>query len=146
MTAAPLAQDGQQNRLLAVLSPEEYEPLRSHLRPIACPVKHVLHAAGTPVLQVYFPGSGMISQVMALADGSVVEVTVTGKEGMVGLAATVSGWIDPSESFAQLPGQGLQMEAAAFRGLATAGSRLALLVQRYTQAQMIQKAQGAACN
>ncbi len=69
-----------------------------------------------------------------------------GKEGMVGLAALVSGWTDPSESFAQLPSQALQLDAAVFRDLAVAGSQLALLLQRYTQAYMIQVAQGAACN
>ncbi len=74
-----------ENRLLAALPPGEYERLLSDLQPVYLPRKHVIYQPGEPSRHVYFPRSGMVSELVVLEDGRTVEVGVIGNEGVVGI-------------------------------------------------------------
>jgi len=116
-----------------------------HLQPLHLNLKEVLHHAHEPVTHVYFPRNGMTSELIAMADGSAVEVGMAGNEGMSGVHALFS-CEGSTETLIQLAGDGVRMGVQDFREVAAPGSRLYRLMLRYMQAVLLITAQGAACN
>src|SRR5262252_5855007 len=73
------------NRLLAALSDDSFILLEPDLRQLTLPQGVVCYGAGDPIDQVYFPHTGMISQLITTGDGDMVETSSVGREGAVGL-------------------------------------------------------------
>jgi CRP-like cAMP-binding protein len=134
------------NRVLAQLSPEEYDRLTPSLEPITFPLGKVLYYPQDPITHVYFLNNGAVSVVSTFADGGGVEVGVVGNEGMFGVNVVLGSIVTPHEALVQLPGDGFRMTADAIREEFKKGGQLQDLLLRYTQAFIIQIAQTAACN
>jgi len=83
------------NKILAGLSTEEYQRLLPHLEAVDLPHGKVIYEMGGPVKYVYFPSNAMISLVMELADGKIVEVGLIGNDGMSGVAALMGEETSP---------------------------------------------------
>ncbi len=66
------------NLLLAALDPEDFRLLEPHLEKVDLSPGQVLVEAGEVVRHAYFPHDAMISPVMILEDGGVVEMAVFG--------------------------------------------------------------------
>ena len=73
------------NRLLDRLPEEEYDRLAPCLVSESLGLKQILVEGDDPIRDVYFPTTAVISTLVVLEDGSEVETTLTGVEGMVGL-------------------------------------------------------------
>src|SRR6516164_7248975 len=71
------------NRLLATLPDDAFALLEPDLRQLTLPQGVVCYGAGDPIDQVYFPHTGMISQLIATGDGDMVETSSIGREGAV---------------------------------------------------------------
>ena len=134
------------NRLLAALSPAEFEALRPHLEPAALAPGKLLSAAGEHITHAFFPEDGLISLVQPLADGAAIEVALIGREGFVGSPVLLGAHSDPSEATAQLSTTALKITTKALLEAADANQRLRSLLFRYTHALHIEVAQTAACN
>jgi CRP-like cAMP-binding protein len=65
---------------------------------------------------------------------------------MLGLPVFLGTDRSSGQSFSQVPGESLRMEAAAFRTAMTQSRALVDLLHRYTQALFTQVSQSAACN
>ena len=72
------------NRLLASLSPADFELVRPHLKTVDLIQGTVLFEAGDPVNRVYFPHSGIISLVVPMANGEMIEAAMIGRDSVVG--------------------------------------------------------------
>ena len=68
------------NRLLAALPDDAFMFLEPDLRQLTLPQGFICYGAGDPIDQVYFPYAGMISQLIATGDGTMVETYSTGRE------------------------------------------------------------------
>jgi CRP-like cAMP-binding protein len=134
------------NRLLAALPPAEYARLAPHLETVVLTVKQQIYAANGPITHLYFPVAGVISLVQGELDGQVVEVATIGNEGMAGLPVFLGLESTPGQAFVQIAGAAQRMPSDVFRREVGAGTLLHDLLHRYTQALMVQMAQGAACN
>src|SRR6266849_678213 len=73
------------NRLLSLLSDNDYERLRPHLSQIVFEYRKSLYEASRPIEHMYFPVDGLASLVITTADGASAEVGTIGNEGVVGL-------------------------------------------------------------
>jgi CRP-like cAMP-binding protein len=133
------------NRLLSLLSDDDYERLRPHLSLVTLEYRKSLYEASRPIEQVYFPTEGVASLVLTTSDGSSVEVGTIGSEGMVGLPICLGDREAPSSVYVQVPGTALQIDAAIFRGELAARPTLQLAMLRYAHAFFNQVAQSAAC-
>lgn len=60
------------NLFLASLPEADYEAVRPHLKSVELPQSMVLFDIGTPIHQVYFPHSGVVSIVVDLASGDTI--------------------------------------------------------------------------
>jgi CRP-like cAMP-binding protein len=133
------------NRLLSLLSDDDYELLRPHLSPIAFDYKMSLYEASRPIEQVYFPVDGVASLVITTADGASAEVGTIGSEGIVGLPICLGDVDAPSSVYVQVPGAALMMEAGLFRTELARSPTLKSVMLRYAHAFFNQVAQSAAC-
>ena len=67
-------------------------------------LKQVLHQAGEPLRAVYFLNGGAASIVTLLADGTMVEATTVGNEGMLGIEAFLGvGAVATGQTLMQVP-------------------------------------------
>src|ERR1700726_4413468 len=137
--------DQRTNRLLSLLSDNDYERLRPNLSPVAFDYRKSLYEASRPIEHVYFPIDGVASLVITTADGSSAEVGTIGSEGMVGLPVCLGDRDAPSSVYVQVPGSGLRMEAGRFRRELEQSPTLNLVMLRYGHAFFNQVAQSAAC-
>lgn len=142
----PEAPDLAQNRLLALLPPEDRDCICRWLEPVDLLPRQVLIAAGAAFGHIYFPVSGAAS-LLASADGAVLEIGLIGREGMVGLPALFDAGISPNMSVTiQIPGMALRMPAQALRAELDRNAALRALLLRYTATLLCQVAQSAICN
>src|SRR5947209_15620998 len=133
------------NRLLSLLSDEDYEWLRPHLSQVDLEYRKSLYEASRPIEQVYFPIEGVASLVITTADGASAEVGTIGSEGMVGLPVCLGDREAPSAVYVQVPGTALRIEANVFRGVFERSTTLHSIMMRYAHAFFNQVAQSAAC-
>jgi CRP-like cAMP-binding protein len=141
-----LRQSTVRNRLLASLAPDDFVPLASALRAVDLDAKQSLHTPDRPVETVYFPESGMVSMVVALGDGQLVEVGLVGREGLAGLPVVLGAESGSVEAVVQMQGAALSLPAAALTEALGRDAAFKALLLRYVQAFHVQVAQTAACN
>ena len=137
------------NRLLSLLAleaPVEHAELMLRTTRVMLPRATNIFSPQMGVPAVYFPEGAVASVVKRLASGKQVEVGTTGLEGMVGLPAFLGAEDSPLECFIQVAGEALRLETPALLELATGGTALHRLLQRYTQYLFDQAAQSVACN
>src|SRR5258708_21772275 len=89
------------NELLLNLPTREWAAIFSKLAFLPNRTHDVLHEAGEPILFAYFINSGLASVLSVLADGTSVEVGLTGKEGFLGLPLIVGLTSSPTRAVTQ---------------------------------------------
>jgi CRP-like cAMP-binding protein len=132
--------------LLASLLPGEYQHLLPDLEKVHLPAKRVLYAPGDRITDVYFPVDCVISLLIVLADGVAVETGLVGREGVTGLPLFLGETAGQQRAVCQIPGHAWRLPAARFLASAGGSGRMPPLLRRYTQALLLQTAQGMACS
>ena len=85
--STPTSQNRLLNRLLAV----DGEYLLSHLRVVKFPFNGILYEHGDRISDVYFPLDSIVSSLAIMEDGTTIEISMVGHEGIVGLSAILGG-------------------------------------------------------
>ena len=134
------------NHILAALPPVEMKLLKPLLEAVELPSRLNLYDADRPVDHVYFLHRGVASMVAEIPDGLSVELATVGPEGMVGMPIFLGAERMASKAFMQVSGEGVRMQAKAFRDVIGRCPVLNRLLLRYTLALMTLLAQNAACN
>jgi CRP-like cAMP-binding protein len=135
------------NRLLAALPAGDYTRILPSLTVVPLKLKNVLHRAGEPIRDVYFPGGGFCSMLTVLEDGSMVEIATVGREGVVGVSAVLDG--APVTSTAMVQGATetcYRMPVEAFRREINRHDAFHELMAHFAQALFGFVAQSTACN
>jgi CRP-like cAMP-binding protein len=134
------------NLLLASLSPAELKLLEPHLRPLELKQPHVLFEAGGSVSTVYFPYDAVISLVVTLSTGEMIEAAMVGRDGVVGASAALDGKISVSRAVVQIGGHGVSCDVDVLKRAAMQSATLHSLLIRHEQVVYAQAQQSAACN
>jgi len=137
-----------QNRILAMLSADELDALRPHFSRITLPIRYMVRKANSSPTILYFPTSGMVSNVVMMKNGLTVEVGIVGREGMVGISTLLGYDSAPGAiSFVQVKGEALRINAEHVVPAFNQGSgRLTSILRRYISSQATQLARSTACN
>jgi CRP-like cAMP-binding protein len=138
--------DVRANRLLALLSPQDFKALRRHLKPVTLEYRRPLYEANKPIDSVYFVESGVASLVNTMSDGKAAEVGTIGNEGVVGLPILLGDSAAPTNVYVQVPGTALRMRAKPFGTEVQRSRSLRTIMLHYAHAFFNQVAQSAACN
>jgi hypothetical protein len=92
------------NLLLASLSHGDIELLRPHLASVRLKQKDVLMEEGKHVRAVYFPTNSVISLVVTLQNGRVVESAMVGRDGVLAASPALDSRLSLSRAVVQLAG------------------------------------------
>ena len=92
------------NHVLASLAAADLDMLRPHLRSVELPQEMVLFEAGAAIKRVIFPHAGIVSLVVELASGEMIEAAMIGREGVVGGLAALDSKISISRAIVQIAG------------------------------------------
>jgi CRP-like cAMP-binding protein len=134
------------NLLLARLSTEGFERLRTELEPVALASGTVIYEPGSPEDDLYFISGGIVSLVEVTARGAAAEIAVVGKEGVVGIDLFMGGNTAPWRMVAQSPSEAFRLNSDALAWQFAKNPELRCLLLRFTGALMAQIAQTAVCN
>jgi len=134
------------NCLLAALAPADLARLRPNLDLVFLSQRQVLSEPRKPIEHAYFPQQGFVSLVQPMADKSMVEVGIIGREGFVGSPVLLGAGTSPVMAMVQAPGEALRIPASVLLKEAADSGELSDLLLRYVQALHVQVTQTAACN
>lgn len=133
-----------QNHLICELTEEARQALGSHLKPAPLRAGEVLQAQGEDKRSAYFIESGVVSLARLMADGSRVEASLVGREGMVG--SGVNGLPAFTEAEVQAPGMALCIESELLQLLAARHASLRDVLARYNEYLLDEARMNAVCN
>ena len=134
------------NYLLAGLPQDEQSKLSAALKLIQLKSGTLLQEDGVEIEQVYFPISGMVSVLIAAADGNMVETALVGREGVVNSFVGIGLRKGFNRSVMQVSGSALQIDAGPFSAIIQNSPELRTRVDRYHAFLLVQAQQTAACN
>jgi CRP-like cAMP-binding protein len=120
--------------------------LQSSLRKVRLTRGQVLHPAGEPIKQIYFPDSGMISMLTVLQSGEQIETAIIGTEGVAGGSVAIGGANTNTQTTVQIEGSGWQLPAANFLETYNASDRFRSEINGYQGIILFQAQQNAACH
>ena len=106
------------NHLLASLPATDFALLRPHLKSVDLIHEDVLFEAGDPVKRVYLPHSGVISLVVDLADGQMIEAAMIGRDSIVGGSSALDGKVSLNKGIVQIPGTASTLDVGRLREFA----------------------------
>ena len=133
------------NLLLAALSEADAEVLRPHLKPVHLEHEKVLFEAGEEVTDIYFPTGAIVSLVVGLSSGEIIEAAMVGRDGVVGAFAALGGAIPINRGIIQLAGSALMCKVSELRGAVLQSKSLLSTLFRHEQTVYAQASQSAAC-
>lgn len=134
-----------QNRLLVALPLADQQWLAGHMRPVDM-------SAGTHVLlprdrveHNYFPLDGVMSMLMVLEDGTSVEVSTVGSEGMVSIESVLSVDLSPYEVLCQSDVSALRIPVEKLRQAFREREAVRNLLMRYVGVMLGCTGRSVAC-
>ena len=133
------------NLLLGRLSQDDFDRLEPYLKITSFKQHSVLFEAEQEIKHVYFPTSGVVSLVVTLETGELVEAAMVGSDGVVGASAALDGRISLSRGIIQLPGDIVVCSIDGLKSAALQSPKLLSLLIRHEQTVYAQAQQSAAC-
>ncbi|WP_245584200.1 Crp/Fnr family transcriptional regulator [Saccharospirillum impatiens] len=134
------------NHLLAALSDEAQQRIFPKLKRVELSLGDVIYESGQTIEYVYFPVDCIISLLYVTLNGSSAEISVVGREGMVGVAVVMGGESTPNRLIVQSHGFAYRMPAKELTSEFNNHSETRVLMLRFTQALITQMSQTAVCN
>jgi CRP-like cAMP-binding protein len=134
------------NELLAALPEAARKRVFPQLREVELQLGEEVFAAGQEEKSVYFPADCIISLLYVMLDGHSAEISVVGRDGIVGVAVFMGGDSTPSRAVVQSGGTAYRLPAADLKREFNSDAAMRMLMLRYAQALITQMAQTAVCN
>lgn len=134
------------NRILAATSPVARSALLALLTPAVLTAGDVLYQADTIIRHIYFPLDCLVSLLAPMKGHAALEVSVVGREGMVGVPLALGVRTSLVQAIVQGSGNALCMSARAFQGELARQPALRRQIGRYVHDLIAQLTQTAACN
>ena len=139
-------QSTSQNRLLALMSAEDFALLSEHLEPVDLPLHTRLAVADQPIPFVYFLEKGVASFIAETPHGLRIEAGMIGREGFTVPAMALDTDRIPHSSQMQVPGHGQRVRYATFAAAFGESNSLLKLLLRFAQVMLVQTSYTALSN
>jgi hypothetical protein len=107
-----------QNRILNSLPQNIFVAVESHLKHIDLVSRAVVAETDQPVELVYFPDTGVISLVVEMIVGDMIETAMVGRDGVVNGTSALDGKVALHKGIVQIAGDAHVITSDALRGLA----------------------------
>jgi CRP-like cAMP-binding protein len=134
------------NLLLNALPPDTFAALQPHLKIAGLPFGNVLAESGEEIQHVYFPYTGVVSLVVEMSVGDMIETAMVGRNGVVNAAWALDGKISLNKAIVQVAGSAALLNPGVLRKFAAANDTFHGLLIRHEQIVLAQAQQSAGCN
>jgi CRP-like cAMP-binding protein len=134
------------NRLLASLPANVFSEVSPHVKIVELKFGEVVAEPGSAIRQVYFPYAGVISLVVEMDTGTMIETAMVGRDGALNGAAALDGKVSLNKGIVQLAGSAGIIDVNRLRRLANELEPFRALLIRHEQVLFAQSQQSAACN
>ncbi|MGY1712040.1 Crp/Fnr family transcriptional regulator [Geodermatophilus sp. SYSU D00758] len=134
------------NLILRALPADEYARVAAVIQPVTLAVRDHVYRRDGGIDAMYFPVDGVLSLVATVEGGMAVEVASIGYEGVSGLPVFLGTATSPHDCYCQIEGTAMRLPTRELPRILTGDGALHDLLHRYTQATVVQLAQGVACN
>lgn len=135
------------NRVLDLLPESERSQLEHHLSDVSFSSGEIVHQAGRPITQVYFPTTAVFSNITIMHDGTAVEVTTIGREGLTGALYTfLASEKEKNQTIAQIAGDSKSLPIDKFEQSIAGDTVLGSLAKNYARSCVAMMSQSIACN
>jgi hypothetical protein len=135
-----------QNHLLAALSPEVQGRLFPNLEIVPLPLGAIVLPSRVSLHHIYFPTDSIVSKHCLLASGASTAVSVTGNEGLVGLALFLGDGYMCYDSVVESAGFAYRLSTHQAKDEFDRHTDLCMVILRYGHALITQISLTAACN
>ena len=133
------------NRILEKLPEADFQRIVGLMQRVSPEVGDIVAFPDKEPKWVHFPVSGVLSSMVVLEDGSMIEASTIGNEGMDGLYLLADPLANPYRINVQVQGDMLRMSATAFRRALSESHALSQLLLRYAMVLIQRGAQNGAC-
>jgi hypothetical protein len=133
------------NKILDRLPAADRRRINGDIEKVSPPLAEKVSEPGREPGWVHFPISCVLSSMVVLENGSTVEASTVGNEGMDGLYLLADPRANPYRINVQVPGEMLRMSAEAFNRARAASEALSQLLVRYALVLIQRGAQNGAC-
>ena len=130
----------------SALPKEVQERIFPNLESVPMALGMVLYESGDTMRHVYFPTDSIVSLLYVMENGASAEISVVGKEGLVGISLFMGGESTPSRAVVQSAGYAFRLAGEIMKEEFSRHGETLTLMLRYTQALITQMAQTAVCN
>ncbi|MBV9973721.1 MAG: Crp/Fnr family transcriptional regulator [Candidatus Eremiobacteraeota bacterium] len=134
------------NRLLATLPADELAVVTPELHFGHWKLNETIYDANGRLRDVYFPLTAVASNIVLMENGSAVEASTVGREGMVGAPAALGTDRTATKVICQVPGEVARMRVDDFRRCLRMLPRFCDAATRFNVFLLNVSAQSAACN
>ena len=134
------------NRILNSLPQNIFAAVEPHLRIVNLPFGDVISETDQIVSTVYFPHSGIISLVVEMQVGDMIETAMVGRDGVVNATSALDGNISLHRGLVQAEGAASVISPGALRKLADEFTPFRSILIRHEQVLLAQAQQSAASN
>lgn len=134
------------NRILAGLSRKEYARIAPALELTTLKAGQVVYEPGVTMHWAYFLETAIVSTLSQAKDGSSIEVSLVGREGIVGIPIFLRSHVLPYRIVVQGPGTAWRMKADRLRKEFDLCGALHKLLLHYLHTLIVQLSQSSACN
>lgn len=134
-----------ENRLLGALPTRELMLMASKFELVDLKYEQVLFHRGDEISHIFFPISGIISLLSLVAENSMIEVGLIGREAMVGLAVYLGVNRATNMAIVQGDGVALRMKSRDFENICAKRGNLPGILRRLAHSRISQVSQLAAC-
>jgi CRP-like cAMP-binding protein len=135
-----------ENRILGGLSRKEYARIAFDLHHVTLKADQVLYEPGGMMQWAYFLDTASVSILSQAENGSSIEVSLVGSEGVVGVPIVLKSLSLPYRVVVQEPGTAWRMKADVLRKEFDRCGPLHELLLHYVHTLIVQLAQSSACN
>ena len=135
-----------QNLILSSLAPDVRAALEPHLQATTLGFGDVVAETGHQIRSVYFPLRGVISLVVHMNVGDMIETAMVGRDGVANAAAALNGGTSLCRAIVQVAGEALTAPPDALRAFVRQHDALQKVLIRHEQVLLAQAQQSAGCN
>jgi len=134
------------NQLLAMLAAEDLAALNKHFRTIELREGELLAAPDDEIRTVYFPHSGIVSFLVEVNEGDMVQTGMVGRDGVIGAAQALDDKVSVNKIIVQLPGTASVIDRDHLREAILSDNGIRKLFAAHEQFFIADVQQTAACN
>jgi CRP-like cAMP-binding protein len=134
------------NALLSALPETERRALAPYLTRVELKQHQILFDVRDTVSHLYFATDAVVSLVIPLSTGKVVETAMAGRDGIIGAAAALNGRVSLNRAIVQVGGFSLRCAVEPLKILLKEHAFIRSLIGAHEQALLGQAQQSAACN